>query len=152
MLQYYHLIPSLVEKKWHMGDSVCKDQILSYLRGIKAIYPAFSLISWLDYWIIKFLAHPHASPTPYHIPFQFSPFFYFPCQNALVRKLPNYSHSLCTCTPDSGLGLSRMSNTGNFRYHKYWVSQEPVMQTLAIHISMESYWWGESIYDVGIEV
>ena len=28
--------------------------------------------------IIEFLAHPHASPTPYHIPFQFSPFFLLP--------------------------------------------------------------------------
>ena len=42
---------------------------------------------------IEFLAHPHASPTPYHIPFQFSPIFYFPCWNMLVRKLRNCSHS-----------------------------------------------------------
>ena len=63
-------------------------------------------------YFTEFLAHPHTSPTPYHIPFQFSPFFYFPCWNTLVQKLPDCSHGLCMHTPDSGLSLSRMSNTG----------------------------------------
>ena len=91
-------------------------------------------IELLSFWLT--LTHPQ-HPTTFLS--NFPHFFYFPCWNALVRKLLNCSHGLCMHTPDSGLGLSRMSNTGNFWYHKYQVSQEPVVQTLAICISTESY-------------
>ena len=103
--------------------------------GGKKLYavPGPYFADLLSFWLT--LTHPQ-HPTFLS---NFPHFFYFPCQNALVRKLPNCSHSLCTRTSDSGLGLSKTSNTGNFQYHKYRVSQEPVMQTLAIHISTESY-------------
>ena len=87
------------------------------------------------FWLT--LTHPQ-HPTTF-----LSNFFYFPCRNVLVRKLSGNCRIvptvLCMHMLDSGLSLSRTSNTGNFRYHKYQVSQEPVMQTLAICISMESY-------------
>ena len=145
--------------RWNMKETQVWEPSMATAR--QAVYEPISRLQWekalchtrpIFCWFIEFLAHPHTSPTPYHIPFQFSPFFYFPCQNALVWKLPDCSHGLCTHMLDSRLDLSRTSNTGNFWYHKYWVSQELVKQTPTKCICTESYGLGEFICAVILEV
>ena len=104
----------------------------------------------------QFLGHfPYFWLTLTHPHYSFPIFPIFPTSHAgthFPRNCQKCSHGQCTCTPDSGLGMSRMSNTGNFQYLKNQIPQEPVMQTLEIYISTESYRRGESIYGVGIEV
>ena len=89
-----------------------------YSVGGKKLYgiPGPYFVNLLSFWLT--LMHPqHPITFLFHSPH----FPYFPCRNALFRKLLNYSHGLCMHMLDSGLSLSRMS--------KYWVSQELVKQT-----------------------
>ena len=44
---------------------------------------------------IEFLAHPHASPTPYHIPFQFAPFFLLPMPEHACPEIAELFPQFC---------------------------------------------------------